>query len=477
MVRGIRRAYGIRLRSALAAAAVVGVAVAVAAVIFIVTANASLTRNLDAAATQRASDVTAALRGDDAPDLDDTLRPGPGDRTVVQVLTASGGVIAASSVISGQPPLTDLRPAPGQSSREERALTGLGVDKFRILAAGVDTPSGRRVVVVAQSLRPVRESAEVMTQTLTWGMPILVVVVGLATFVFVGRSLRPVEAMRRRVATITAEELHSRVPVPSERDEIAALAETMNAMLDRLEASADAQRRFVADASHELRSPLATVQVGLDVLAANATPSTGLRQLRRLQAETERLGKLVSDLLLLAHADEHGLTPRHDDVDLDDLAYAERDRLHARHPELRVQANIQPVRVSGDAGRLERALRNLGDNAARHARSQVTLLVWADGTDAHVAVADDGPGIGPDDRGRVFERFVRLDGSRAREDGGAGLGLPISREIVAGHGGEITVAEGPAGGAVLHVRLPLPVGPAPRAEASRRSQPPSTASR
>jgi signal transduction histidine kinase len=452
---------GVRLRSALAAAAVVGVAVAIAAVVFIATARASLTRNVDAAAVQRAGEVTAALRGDDAPDLDETLRPGAGDRTVVQVLTPSGEVIASSFGIANQPPLTALRPRPGQSMAEERVLPAAGVDPFRILAVGVGTSSGRRIVVVAQSLRPVIESSEAMTQTLQWGMPALVLVVGLATFFFVGRSLRPVEAIRRRVATITAQELHSRVPVPAARDEVASLAETMNAMLDRLEASADAQRRFVADASHELRSPLATVQVGLDYLATITTPANGLQQLRRLQAETERLGKLVADLLLLARVDEHGLSLRHDDVDLDDLAYTERDRLHARHPELVVQARISPVRVRGDAARLERALRNLGDNAARHATSRVTLAVWADAEGAHLAVADDGPGIGSADRQRVFERFVRLDGSRTREDGGSGLGLPISKEIVVGHGGEISVADGldrlsDGRGAVLHVRLPLP---------------------
>jgi signal transduction histidine kinase len=164
---------------------------------------------------------------------------------------------------------------------------------------------------------------------------------------------------------------------------------------------------------------------------------------------------------------------RHDDVDLDDLGYAERDRLRAQHPELRVVARIEPVRVQGDAARLERALRNLCDNAARHAASQVTVAVWADGDGAHLAVLDDGPGIDPADQRRVFERFVRLDGSRAREDGGTGLGLAISREIVAGHGGEISVAgrlphlDAPAG-ATLHIRLPLPAGvPHPPSAASR----------
>jgi signal transduction histidine kinase len=462
MVMWWRRPFGVRLRSALAAAAVVGVAGAVAAVVFILTAQASLTRNVDAAAVARADEVVAALQDNDDPDLEDTLQPGAGDRTEVQVLSPAGTVLASTFGTAHPPAMTSLRPAAGHSDREQHRLAG-GDDPFRILVVGVSTRVGDRIVVVAQSLGTVVDSAEVMTRTLTWGMPVLVLVVGLATFVFVGRSLRPVEAIRGRVATITAQQLHARVPVSGARDEVAALAETMNAMLDRLETAAEAQRRFVADASHELRSPLATVQVGLDLLAATASTVNGSRQLDRLRAETARLGRLVSDLLLLARVDEHGLVLRHDDVDLDDLAYAERDRLRAQHPELRVVAHIAPVRVCGDAVRLERALRNLCDNAARHAASQVTVAVWADGDGAHLAVLDDGPGIATADRRRVFERFVRLDGSRAREDGGTGLGLAISREIVAGHGGEIAVADrlphlDALAGATLHIRLPLPVG-------------------
>jgi signal transduction histidine kinase len=453
------RLGGVRLRSALSAAAVVAVAVALAAWVFIAGTQAALTRNVDAAAQQRADDVAAALGGDDAIDLDDAVRPSAGDRNAVQVLDAAGVVLASSTAVPNPVPLTTLRPAPGRTRTAQSPLPGNGEEPFQIVAEGVTTQNGVRIVVVAQSLRPVIESAEAMTGTLAWGMPALVLIVGLATFFFVGRSLRPVEAIRRRVATITAQELHARVPVPAARDEVAALAATMNAMLDRLEASADAQRRFVADASHELRSPLATIQVGLDVLAGAATTTTGATRLLRLQTEAERLGRLVADLLLLARVDEHGLALRHDDVDLDDLAYAERDRLRAQHPGLRVVSRIEPVRISGDADRLERAVRNLADNAARHAAGEVTLAVWADPDGAHLAVADDGPGIDPADRNRVFERFVRLDDSRARGDGGSGLGLAISREIVAGHGGDISVGDDlpgtdHRGGAVFHLRLP-----------------------
>jgi signal transduction histidine kinase len=457
-MRMIRWPAGVRLRSAIAAAAVVGVAVVVAAMIFVASARVAMTRNVENAAVQRSDEVAAALRSGD--DLEDVL--GPGGRGAVQVLTPDGVVVASSA---GAPdlPLTTPLPAAGDQSWADRTI---GDGPYRVLERGVATGDGTRIVVVAQSLLPVVDSADALTQTLTWGMPPVVLIVGLAVFFFVGRSLRPVEAIRRRVATISGQDLRSRVPVPGSGDEVAALAETMNAMLDRLEGASAAQRRFVADASHELRSPLTTVRVGLDHLARVA--GTGGPQLDRLRAEVNRLGDLLSDLLLLARIDEHDPAVRGGDVDLDDLAYAERDRLRTLHPGLLVEARIAPVQVPGDGRRLERALRNLGDNAARHARSRVTLSTWADRDGAHLVVADDGPGIDRADRQRVFERFVRLDESRAREDGGAGLGLPITREIVTGHRGDISIADG----AEFHIRLPLAAAAQPSS-----GQPPSAARR
>jgi signal transduction histidine kinase len=447
------RLGGVRVRTALAAAAVVACAVLLAGLGLLLTTRATLTGDVDAAATQRTGQVVAALQADDPTRLAETLQPGAGDRTAVQVLDPSGRVLDASPDIDGQAALTTARPAPGQTVTQERLLSTGDEDKFRILVTGAQTPDGARVVVVGQSLRPVNESLEAIVRSALVGVPVLAVVVGLATYLFVGKSLRPVEAIRRRVSTITASDLRTRVPVPSARDEVAALAETMNAMLDRLQGASDTQRRFVADASHELRSPLATLQVGLELLEA-ADPGHS-RQVRRMRGETARLSRIISDLLLLARADEHGLSVRHDDVDLDDLAYAERDRLHAEYPELRIESRIRPARVRGDAHQLERAIRNLCDNAARYARQVVTLTVAADAHGTDLRVDDDGPGIDEAHRERVFDRFVRLDDSRTRSDGGSGLGLAIVREIVASHGGSISVETSASGGASLRVWLPL----------------------
>ncbi|MDW3845714.1 HAMP domain-containing histidine kinase [Micromonospora sp. BRA006-A] len=448
----IRRYLGVRLRSALAAATVVAAAFAVGAAAFVLIARADLASNVDATARQRAAEVVAAVAAGDRDALAQTLKPSPGEQTLVQVLDPSGRVEAASAALGGAAPLSPLRPRPGELLREQRLLPFADEDPFRIAAEGVATGSGTRTVLVAQSLRPVNESTEAVAAILAAGLAPMLLVVGAAVFWFVGRSLRPVEAIRRRVAGITARDLHARVPVPAARDEVAALAETMNLMLERLETAAASQRRFVADASHELRSPLATLRAGLDRLALAAVPKGHGELVELLRRETSRLGDLVADLLLLARIDERGATGRRDDVDLDDLAYTERERLAGQHPDLIVRVDLTPVRVTGDAHDLGRALRNLADNAARHARTQVTLRVSVCDGWGCVEVTDDGPGVPDADRERIFDRFVRLDDSRTRPEGGTGLGLAITRQVVAAHGGQVQVLPGP--GMTVRIRLP-----------------------
>ncbi|MET8089950.1 HAMP domain-containing sensor histidine kinase [Micromonospora sp. NPDC005220] len=452
VIRWTRQRLGVRLRSALAAAAVVGAAFAVGAAAFVLIARADLAGNVDAAARQRAAEVVAAVAAGDQDALAQTLKPSPGEQTLVQVLDPSGRVEAASAALGDAAPLSPLRPRPGQLLREQRLLPFADEDPFRIAAVGVATGSGTRTVLVAQSLRPVNESTEAVAGILAAGLAPMLLVVGAAVFWFVGRSLRPVEAIRRRVAGITARDLHARVPVPAARDEVAALAETMNRMLERLETAAASQRRFVADASHELRSPLATLRAGLDRLTLAPVPQGHRDLVELLRRETSRLGDLVADLLLLARIDERGAPGRRDDVDLDDLVYNERERLAGQHPDLTVRVDLAPVRVTGDAHDLGRALRNLADNAARHARTQVTLRVSVRDGWGCVEVTDDGPGVPDADRERIFDRFVRLDDSRTRPEGGTGLGLAITRQVVAAHGGRVRVKPGP--GMTVEILLP-----------------------
>jgi signal transduction histidine kinase len=459
----VRRRLGVRLRSALAATAVVALVFAAAAAVFVWQDRSTLTNNVDAAALTQARDIALEVASDGADLADRLSRPAPGEQNVVQILDRNGTVVAASPSIQGEPALSPLRPQPGQTLREDRQLPIAAQDEFRIVAVGVDAPTGPHIVLAGSSLRPVNDSVAAALTLLVIGYPLLLAIVGAATFVFVGRSLHPVEAIRRRVATITGRDLRARVPVPAARDEVARLAETMNAMLDRLEASANTQRRFVSDASHELRSPLTTLRAGLELLATQQ-PATAGTTMDMVIEETDRLDRLVSALLLLARADDQGLALRAGDVDLDDLVDAERQRLH--HSHLAIVVTAQPVRVRGDAHQLAQALRNLVDNAVRYARRTVAVRLWQENGFALLEVADDGPGIPATDRERVFERFVRLDESRSRDAGGSGLGLAIVREIANAHGGYVRVVDSPAG-TVMRLSIPLDTIP-PDAEGTKR---------
>src|SRR4051794_25637427 len=422
MLVSLRRHLGVRLRSALAATVVVAVASLLAGGVLVVTARSVLLDNVKTAANDRVSQVAAALKGGNS-DLTTLLRPSARERTVVQVLDAGGQVEAASDALAGQGPISALRPQPGQRVKEQRHLPGAHDEPFWIVAEGVATPSGNHIVLVAESLDTVGDGTGAVVVALLLGLPLLAMVVGYATFLFVGRTLRPVEAMRRQAASITSHNLHERLPVPAADDEIAALASTMNTMLDRIEAASAAQRRFVGDASHELRSPLATVQANADLLNTVDLPATAARSVGRIRTESTRMARLVEDLLLLARADNDQLRARRLDVDLDDLVYTERERLAELHPQLTVRASFEPVRVSGDPDALLRAVRNLIDNSVRHARINVTISVGSQDRTAEIVIGNDGPPIPASDREKIFGRFVRLDDSRSRADGGSGLGL------------------------------------------------------
>jgi signal transduction histidine kinase len=268
------------------------------------------------------------------------------------------------------------------------------------------------------------------------------------------RSLRSVDAIRARVAEISTSDLTERVPVPPGRDEISALATTMNDMLARIESGHVAQRQFVGDASHELRSPLTAIISALDVAVAHPEVFDLKLATSTLVPEAERMRVLVEDLLLLARADEGRLAMHPEPVRLDDIATGEVVRQRRTgHRDIGISA--EPTEMLGDSAALARLVRNLLENAARHARSRVDLTVRAHDGYATLTVTDDGPGIPEPDRIRVFDRFVRLESDRARSSGGTGLGLAIVAEIASAHGGDVTIGEPAGGGTLVTVQLPL----------------------
>lgn len=441
-----------RRSSATAAALVSAAALAVGAAVLVLLLHRGLTESVQQAATQRAATVGAQLADSGLAGIGPGMAGGPEELSVVQVLRADGTVAASSAELAGEAAIADLRPEPGRLVTVQQRLP-VGEDGYLIVGAGVAGPDGDFVVLVGQSLQPAHESVARLVLLLAIGVPLLVAVVGGATYVLVGRSLRPVEAIRTQVARISAQDLSERVPAASADDEVGRLARTMNDMLARLQAAQRTQRQFVADASHELRSPITALNAGIQGLAAHPDPPTLATVCEELLTETARLDRLVASLLVLARADERGLPLHLEDVDLDDLAERQRTRLR-RTTGLAVHGRVNPVRVRGDRHQLDQVMRNLVDNAERHARSQVHISVSTDGAYAAVEVSDDGPGIPPADRERVLQRFVRLDEHRSQRHGGSGLGLAIVAEVIAAHGGTVRVTESAEGGARLQIRLP-----------------------
>ena len=446
-----RRRRSVRFRTTLAAVLVVAVALIAAGLALVVGVDRSLSRSVRTTAEQQADDIVAGLEaggrptdlGADPDDEDDE------EDEFFQVIDSNGDVVAASPTLAGQLPVADL----GPEESDEVSVSAVDEDPFLVVAAEAVTGDETFVVLVGRSIDDVNETVLLLARSLLLGIPLLVLVVGVTTWILVGRALAPVEAMRREVDAISATELHRRVPQPPSDDEIARLASTMNRMLDRLEASAARQQRFVSDASHELRSPVAAIRQYAEVALAHPESMSSTELAENVLAEDLRVQRLVDDLLLLARADESMLALRAAPVDIDDLVLDEAQRLRDTTA-LRIDTSgVTAGRVEGDESSLRRVLRNLGENAARHARHAVAFgLTLGDGA-LVVTVDDDGPGVAPEDRERVFDRFVRLDDSRTREDGGSGLGLAIVTELVRAHRGTVVMGESKLGGVRVEVRL------------------------
>ncbi|MFD8723497.1 sensor histidine kinase [Streptomyces sp. NPDC059629] len=276
-------------------------------------------------------------------------------------------------------------------------------------------------------------------------------------------ALRPVEAIRARTAQVTAAQPRERVEVPDTGDEIAALARTINDTLERLDTAAAQQRRFVADAAHELRSPLTTVLTSLEVALAYPDRTDWPAAVHTAVRQTRRLRSLTEDLLLLARLDADAPRPPAVPVDIAAIAHELTDEYASLGPSPAVDGEApEPALVTGSADELERLLRNLLDNATRHAAHRVRVIVRVQGDEVTATVQDDGPGIPPADAERIFERFTRLDDHRARTTGGTGLGLAIARELAHRHHGTLTLAENSTG-ACFEARLPrTPKPPSPQ---------------
>ena len=434
----MKRLFGsVRVRVSVAATLVFALAFTIAAIALVNTVRSSLEDDVRQegelalrAAVQRLEAGTPASR---------VLVGGP--PVYGWVIDSNGDVLSSNAAF----------PVPFPVDAPDEVLYGAAPGDVYFVSQRVAAPEGNFTVAVASPFDGVRESVNTLARTLWFLTPLLALGVGLLAWFIAGRALRPVELMRAEVLEISHTTMHRRVPVPEGGDEVQRLAETMNEMLDRLEDASTRQREFVSDASHELRSPVAAMRTDLEVaLRDRDTDWPALAE--RVLSENERLGTLVDDLLALARIDEHGGDTVDAIVDLDELVLADVD---GRENGVVIDTqHLSGGRVRGNARQLAQVVRNLVDNAKRHATTKVAVSVSnGDGTVA-LAVDDDGPGIPIADRERVFERFARLDEGRARDAGGSGLGLAVVARIVTAHGGTVRVIDSELGGARFEVSLP-----------------------
>ncbi|WP_052441316.1 sensor histidine kinase [Streptacidiphilus anmyonensis] len=457
----------VRARATLAACTVVAVALTVASLAMLSLIRANLHGTAEATARGQAGVVAKMAAGGRLGKLVPL-----GDGTdFIQVVDGKGRVVAASQNVAGRPAL-ELVPVP---VTEVGGLKPLGIEAHQQVTSVVtETPEGPVVIRTGVSLGAADDAVSTTALTLAVGCPLLLLTVALVTWRVTGRALRPVEAIRSEVAAIGEQELHRRVPIPRGEDEITRLARTMNAMLDRLDLAGRRQRQFIADASHELRSPIAVLRTQLEVALGHPDPLVRGELVEGALQDAERLQDLAADLLFLARLDAGPTELPADPIDVAELVrVAVRGRGgragddgddgadaghggHGRRLAFTLDLDDEAV-VPGRHLWLTRLVTNLLDNAERHARTAVHVTVVRVGAEVVLRVHNDGAALAAEDRERIFERFTRLDDARSRDEGGAGLGLPIARDIAHHHGGTLAAVEA-AAGATFEARLPAVPG-------------------
>jgi signal transduction histidine kinase len=455
-----------------------------------------LLSSVNVTARNESANVVSLVEGGELPNP----IPIPRGDIAVQVVSSTGKVVASTTNVAGKPNLFHYPKTQGFSSmpvEQEMAVPSLQVGahdhNFVLVAAKVPvtvsvvaqlnktyvgvvsgshsqagssksgpvvfttTDPGTYYVNVWASVQAVDQSMRSLIVILLLGFPLLLAVVFGSTWIIAGRAFLPVERIRIDVDDISGSNLSRRVFEPGTDDEIGRLAHTMNQMLDRLENAVEERKRFVADASHELKSPLSSLRTSLEIALRHPESTDWSGTALGAIGESQRMQYIIEDLLLLAKSDVGQLVVKREVIDLDDLIVEESRRLRAISP-IKVDLNqMSPVRLTGDVERLRSVIRNLLENAVRHADLKVKVTLRRDGEDAVLQVLDDGVGVSVEEREMIFERFTRLDESRSRDLGGSGLGLAIVKSIVVAHGGTVAVvdSEDPEYlGACFIVRLP-----------------------
>ena len=434
--------FSLRVRLTVAVMVVTLFGAAGAAFLLVARLQASLLANLVNAATQQTQSLAAEAAHSRLPAVLPTSNE---TAAVIQVVDENGLVISSSANILGRKALFSFPTAGSDPSTSAVSDVRVGDDStpYRVAGLAATGPNGKLTVYVALPTNEIEQSVDELTYVLGLGVPLAAIALTGLGWLLIGRALRPVEQMRLQAAAISGTDLHRRLASSTSNDELGRLAETFNDLLARIESTAGQQVRFVGDAAHELRSPLAIIQTQLEVALAHPEAIDCTALLPDLLTDTRRLARLVSDLLMLARLDAHR-PARLETVDLDDLLLLQAQRARGRGCAVDTRA-VSAGRVRADPDALDSAFRNLVDNALRHADSVVHIGLTASPGRVQAFVADDGVGIRPEDRELVFQRFTRLDSARSRDAGGSGLGLAIVRDVITTAGGHVRIEDNQPG--------------------------------
>jgi heavy metal sensor kinase len=485
MSRGPVARLGLRLKVTLAFALAMAVLLGALGTFVYLSFQSSLDHSLNQGLRSRAEDVRALVMQSDSGlrQAGQASLAAPGER-FAQILTVNGTVLDATASLPHQAILSHaqlVRANAGPTLVNRTSIAGSS-ETSRLLAIPVQAQDRRMIVVVGTSLHQRDGALAELRTLLVLGGPVALALACLLGYGVAALALRSVESMRRRAQRVSLVDPGQRLPVPPGNDELARLALTLNEMLARNEVAFARERSFVADASHELRSPLAILRAELDVALMGESSREELRlAVASAAEETDRLSALAEDLLTLAQADEGDLPIERELVDVGELLERVRERFAQRAAEAGATIETRAPRgmhVGADPRRLEQVLANLVDNALRHGARTVTVRAERGGGRVELHVADDGPGFPAKFLEVAFERFVRAE--RSRTSAGAGLGLSIVRSIARGHGGEAFVANGAAGGAHVWISIPDAARDSPSAGGSatqRRSRPASLSAR
>ncbi|TMR34189.1 HAMP domain-containing histidine kinase [Actinomadura geliboluensis] len=389
-----------------------------------------------------------------------TLAP-VSSQEALQVIDPGGDLVAASPNMAGKPPMTRLRPDP-DAYTTTTACNGQVYDDHQcaiVLTYPVHRHDGVWQLNIAVPNVPWYVGGKLLAPLAT-GWLLMVATSAAGAYRIVGRTLRPVSAITDKLAQITASDLDQRVPVPPYRDELRDLAETANSTLQRAQSAVEQQLRFASDASHDLRSPLAAMRTQIEEALTYPHHTDWPQTADALLRSVEHAQALVADLLQTARLDA-GVTGRREVIDLTALVRDEIDRRPGKSGKPALRHSLAPgVIVDGERLALTRLLDNLLDNAERHAASLITVTLTQDAGTAVLEVRDNGEGIAPDQREIIFQRFTRLEASRAKDTGGTGLGLPIARQIAHSHNGTLTAEDSPRGARFV-LRIPARTTPQP----------------